>query len=408
MKKNIRPKKILILGAGIEQSIVIRLAKKLGYFVIAADANPHAIGLKYADKKVVVDIKDAKKLISIGKKYNIDGVMTHGVEVPVAVARVAQALGLPGLNPIVADRATDKFKRISCFQKKGIVCPRFEIARTRKEALSKSGQIGFPLVIKPVDNSGARGVKKINSFEELENGFAEARLYSSGPVLLEEFLEGDEISTESIIVHNKIFTTGFGDRNYSRQSEFQPYFVEDGHHVPSLLDENKKKEAITIVEKAIKALGINWGVAKGDVLVNKNGVYVLEMAARTSGGWFAAGTVPFATGVNILKPLLQMSVGDAVDENELSPTFQKAACQRYIIPTKDGEFVKLHGIERAKKMPGIKMFDVFNIPPRGAAMRRATHNGERFAHCIAEGKNIREATMRCEKAISKISIILKK
>jgi biotin carboxylase len=403
-------KTILILGAGIEQTIAIELAKKMGLKVIAVDVNPNAQGLKIADVGINADIKSVKAMIEIGKKYKIDGVMTHAVEIPQVIAKVAKVLNLPCLDPEIAERATNKLERIKCLTKHGISCPNFETAKTVEEAKRKTGKIGFPCVFKPIDSAGARGVKKVRRIEEVENAFKEA-LYNSKRnkiILIEEFLEGKEISTESVIYQNKIITTGFGDRNYSRKEEFEPYFVEDGHNVPSSIPEKVKEEVLKTVNSAIKALGINWGVAKGDILIKDNSVYILEMAARTSGGWFCAGTVPIATGVNILKSLIKMSIGEFVKEIDLRPKYNKAACQRYIIPTEDGIFEKIEGIEKAKRMPGVKMFVIFNMPKKGELIKKATNHSERFGQLIAEGENIEDAIAKCENAMNLIKIMVKK
>ena len=402
-------KTILILGAGIEQTIAIKLAKDIGLKVIAVDGNPNALGLKIADIGINADIKDVEAMIEIGKKYKIDGVMTHAVEIPPVVAKVAKALNLSGLDPEVAERATNKLKRIKCLTEHEVSCPKFETAKTIEEAKRKAKKIGFPCVIKPVDSAGARGVRKVKRIEEISEAFKEALADSkrSKIVLIEEFLEGREISTESIIYKNRIITTGFGDRNYSRNKEFEPYFVEDGHNVPSSISEKEKEEVLKTVNSAIIALGINWGVAKGDILIKNNKVYILEMAARTSGGWFCAGTVPIATGVNILKSLIKMSVGESIEENDLKPKYNKAACQRYIIPTEEGIFEKIEGLEEAKNMPGVKMLIIFNEPKKGELIKKATNNSERYGQLIAEGENIKDAVIKCENAMKLIKIVVK-
>ena len=403
-------KTILLLGAGIEQTIAIELAKKMGLRVIAVDGNPNAQGLKIADVGINADIKNVKAMIEIGKKYKIDGVMTHAVEIPQVVATVAKALNLPSLDPEIAERATNKLERIKCLREHGVCCPNFEIAKTAEEAKRKAKKIGFPCVFKPIDSAGARGVKKVRKIEEVKNAFKEALFNSKRNriILIEEFLEGKEISTESVIYQNKIITTGFGDRNYSRKEEFEPYFVEDGHNVPSSIPEKVKEEVLKTVNSAIRALGINWGVAKGDILIKDNSVYILEMAARTSGGWFCAGTVPIATGVNILKPLIKMSIGEFVEEIDLEPKYNRAACQRYIIPTEEGIFKKIEGIEKARKMPGVKIFVTFNMPKKGELIKKSTNNSERYGQLIAEGENIRNAIIKCENAMKLIKILVKK
>ncbi len=402
-------KTILFLGAGAEHQIAIKLAKKMGYKVVAADANPKAPGLKFADIAVVDDIKNIDKMTAVGKKYKVDGVMVHAVEIPHIVSRVAKALGLPGIEPKIADRATFKYERIECLQKAGINVPKFEVVTNLDQALIAAKKIGYPVVVKPTDNAGARGVKRVSNESELKEAFEESKTYrqEKSKILIEQYLDGVEISTESLVYNGKIYTTGFGDRNYTRNAEFLPYFVEDGHNVPSVLPKKTQEEIIKEVEKTIRALGITWGVAKGDILLYKNKVYVIEMAARTSGGWFCAGTVPLATGVHILRPLIKMAVGDPVNDSDFKITKNLWACQRYVIPVKNGKFVRIEGVSEARKMPGVKMLVMFKSPKKGEMVHKATNHAERYGQIIAVGETIKEATTRCENAIKKIKIILK-
>ena len=402
-------KTILFLGAGIEHQIAIKLAKKMGYRVIAVDANPKAPGLKFADVAVVGDIADIDKMTAVGKKYKVDGVTHHAVEIPHVVSRVAKNLGLAGLDPKVADRATFKAQRIAVLKKAGLNVPEFVAVTTLSGAKKAAKEIGYPVVVKPTDNAGARGVKRVENEEQLSDAMKEALSFAHKPkVLIEQFLDGIEISTEHLINNGHIYTTGFGDRNYTRSEEFYPYFVEDGHNVPSILPENIQKKIIKECEKTIKALGITWGVAKGDILCTKDGrIYIIEMAARTSGGWFCAGTVPSATGVHLLKSFIKMAAGDPFDKVDVTPTKTLWACQRYVIPTKSGKFVRLEGVVEAKKMPGVEMMVMFE-PKKGTKVNKSTNNAERFGQIIAVGKTLPEATRKCEAAIKKIKIVLAK
>lgn len=405
----IKQKAILMIGAGLEQTIAINIAKKMGIKVIAIDMNEKAPGLKLADVGIVTDTANIDGLVDVGKKYEVDGVMTHAVEIPHIVSMVAKTLGLPHLNPKIALDATVKSKRIAKLKKAGVDVPKFKVAKNYKEAFVKAKRIGFPLVIKPVDNAGARGVKKIGNLEELKEGFKEAVEFSKNKeVVLEQYLEGSQISTESFIYKGNIFTTGFGDRNYDRLQEFLPYFVEDGHSVPSSLPLNIQNKVLEAAENAIKALDINFGVAKGDILISNNKYYVLEMAARTSGGWFAAGTVPIATGVNLLKPLIKITLGDDVGEKDFKPIFDKAACQRYIIPTETGYFKGFRGIRKAKNMPGVKVFQLFNKPKIGQLIHKSKNHSERYGHIITEGKTLKLAINRCENAVKQVKILTRK
>jgi len=399
-------KKILILGAGLEQSLAICEAKELGYFVIACDEDPLAVGFANADESYVIDIQDEHEVEKVAKKNLVNGIFTHAVEIPHVIARVATKLGLPSLSPDVALRATNKKLRMFYFKEKGIPCANYISVDMEKDLESAANEIGFPLIIKPIDNAGSRGVRLVVNKSELAKAYAEAiRFSKKGEVLLEERLSGPEISTESVVYENKIYTIAFADRNYVKSEFFSPYFIEDGINFPSVLSTEVKKSIYDLVEMTIHELGINFGVAKGDIIIDKGVPKIIEMAARTSGGWFSAGSIPAATGVNMLKPLLQMSVGDKPDLKSLQPTRKLGCAQRYIIPTEDGIVLSISGVEEAKAMTGVVMSTMF-LPKIGSTIRRATNHTERFGQIICTGSSREEAMLRCENAIKKIRIEL--
>ncbi len=397
-------KKLLILGAGFEQGIVIKFAQELGYEVIAVDGSKHAEGLKIANVGIVADINDVEEMCKIGKNFSVHGVMTHGVEIPDIVSKIALKLNLPHLAPEIATLATNKLFRLQCFQKNNVPCPKFIFTKSKNEAISKTLNMKFPLVIKPTDNSGSRGILKINSAEEISEKYDEALTFSkNSTIIIEEFLTGPQISTESIIVNNKIITTGFADRNYDKLASFEPYFIEDGHTIPSTLSVTLKNKVLNVVNDAINSLGINFGVAKGDILIHDGHPIVLEMAARTSGGRFATDMVPLSSGANILKPLIQMSIGDDIDMNFLDSTLTRSAAQRFFFP-KPGKLVSINGLEEAKKIPGVH--DIYIKPNLlGTYIKKVTNHSERVGYVIASGKTRNNAISIAEKVIKTIKFV---
>lgn len=393
-------KKLLLLGAGIEQKIVIEFAHELGYEVIALDSNPNAPGLKISDISIVGDIRNVEEICKIAQKYSVDGIMTHAIEIPHIVSRVAQKMNLPGLSPNIAEIATNKKMRIECFKKYKIPSPKFIYGSSIEEILEKIKNLVFPLVMKPIDNAGSRGVIKIEKINNISKIYHECTSFSkSKTVLIEEFLSGPQISTESIIINNKIITTGFADRNYDMDEKFSPYFIENGHSIPSMLTSKEKNDVIQVVEDSIKALGINFGVAKGDIILDNGYPKVLEMAARTSGGRFASDMVPLSNGVNILKPLIQMSLGEKVDMDFLKPKFNKAAVQRFFFPP-TGKLKSIHGIEKSMTIPGV--YDIFiNSKIKiNDQIHPIKNNPERIGHVITSGDTM-------EKAISIANNVIK-
>ena len=397
-------KTILLLGAGPEQAIAIQEAKKLNYSVIACDQNPKAKGFNYADISLVLDINDIEAVNEVATKYSVDGIFCHAVEIPHVVSEVASRMGLPGISPQIARRATNKIERIIHLHNNQIPCASFEIVKNKNELIEKAEKIKFPLILKPVDCAGARGVQLVDCFDNLKKAYQEAIQYSKEEqVLLEEVLCGPEVSTESVVYKGKIHTFALADRNYTNAEKFKPFFIEDGINYPSELSKELQEEIYSLVEKTISVLQIEFGAAKGDIIIDKGTPKIIEMAARTSGGWFGAGSIPAATGCNMLKPLLQMSVGDDPDLDALNATRNLGCAQRYIIPTDSGVLEAINGCEDALMMPGVVMSELF-LPEIGATINNATSHADRFGQIICTAKTRSESIELCEAAISKIEI----
>ncbi|MFA5771227.1 MAG: ATP-grasp domain-containing protein [Thermoplasmata archaeon] len=397
-------KTIMLLGAGIEQVTAIQIAKEMGLRVIVVDQNPKAPGLKIADVGINADIKDVDKLIEIGKKYKIDGVMTHGVEIPVVVAKVARALNLPGIDPEIAERATNKLKRIQCFKKNNVPTSRFFSASSIEEAKIVAENLGFPVVFKPIDNSGARGVVKISSIADIEKYYKYSLSFSKQKtILVEEYLQGFEISTESVIYNDKIYTPCIADRNYSDKKSFDPFFIEDGGELPTRLSKEELDKVLHVVEKAIKALGLTWGVAKGDILIDSEGPKVIEMAARTSGGRFCSLKVPLSNGANILYPLIEMAVNIEPNLDWLVPKFTKGVAERFIFPD-PGKIVSISGISEARKIEGVYELTIDDVIKVGNIVPRIENHTDRHGYVVAIGKTREQAIKIAEKVIKKIKI----
>jgi biotin carboxylase len=397
-------KNILILGAGIEQCLAIKEAQSLGYQVIACDQSPDAPGISLANIGISVDIRNIDELIKISKQYDVNGVFCHAVEIPEVVAKVSEAIGTPSLSPQIAKICTDKKLRIEKLKQSGIPVADYESADNIKDLINLAENFGYPLILKPVDNAGSRGVQLVKNRSALMSAYKDAMTYTTNPlVLIEKFLIGPQVSTESIVYKGKIHTFGFADRNYSNDTFFSPYFIEDGINFPTILAKDLQEKILELVNKTINVLGVNFGAAKGDIIVHEGKPHIIEMASRTSGGWFGAGSIPKATGVNPLKPLLQMSVGDEPDLDALSSKWMLGCAQRYWIPRRSYTFLAASNLEIIPNMPGVEMFDTF-FPPIGTRLNKAEHHAQRYAQVICTGNDREEAIKRAESAIKAIKI----
>jgi len=296
-----KQKRLMIIGAGLLQVPVIEIAKDMGLKTIVTDYNKNAPGMLIADVPIVMSTKDIEGTVRIAKEYakkeKIDGVITVGTDASMTVAAVANSLGLPGIKFESAECATNKIKMRARLKQFNVLCPDFSECWNLEDAYNFAKNHEFPLVIKPSDNMGARGVIKINNFSEIQKCFEHAKQFSpSGELIIEEFMDGEELSIDALIFDNRIVITGIADRII----DMEPYFIELGHILPSNLTEDKKRDAIKVFKQGIKALGITLGAAKGDIKLTSKGPMIGEIAARLSGGFMSAYTYPYATGVRLL------------------------------------------------------------------------------------------------------------
>ena len=398
-------KKIALLGAGDEQTEIIKLAKNLGYYVVSLDSNINAHGIQFSDNFFQCDISSSQSVYDIIKNQEIDGIMVHAIELSGVVSEVAEKLNLPAISSQVAYDTTNKAKRLEILKKNKISCANFHIVENLNQAKKSARDLGYPVVIKPIDNAGSRGVIIINDEIEMEKHFTES-LHSckkEKKILVEEFLSGPQISTETVVYKNKMYTTGFSDRNYNDATKFYPYFVEDGGDIPSKLPLKIQKKIINVVEKSISDLGIDFGAAKGDVVLKDDEPYIIEMASRTSGGRFASNQVPAATGINILKPLLEMSVNDPIHEVDFKKKFELGCSQRYLIPS-PGKITSIHGVDLAKKSPGVFYLDIFKDLRINNIVKKIVDNTGKKGMIMATGNNREEAIKNVTKARELITI----
>jgi len=400
-------KRILILGAGKEQIPAIEAAARKGIRTLVLDMNPEAEGAALADEFRAVSTRDIAAILAFLGEYKakIDGVMTIASDIPHCVSAVAEALGVPHIAPEVARRCIDKFAMKRALQAKGVTIPEFAAIASVEELEAFIERFGYPAVIKPVDNSGARGVLRLTRAIDLDWAFGYAKQFSySGRVEVERFIPGLQISTEGLVLNGRLHTTGFADRNYARLDDTLPYMVEDGGDIPTILGARERQSVVAEFEKAVNALGIDWGPAKGDMVFGEDGkAYVIEIAARLSGGNFCYDKVPWSTGVDIVDILVGMAVGNPVDPRRLEPDRDLATVQRYFFP-RPGRIAAIRGLDRVKAIPAIRKLDLWVKP--GATVAAAENHPARVGYVIACAPSRAIATAAAEEAVRAVDFVM--
>lgn len=393
---------LMIIGAGILQVPVIRTAREMGLLTVVTDYNPEAYGMKLADFPIVMSTRDVDGTVRVAKEFSrrrrIDGVITVGTDASLTVAAVQHAFDLPGNRIDVAEATTHKVKMRTRLKEHGIAQPDFFACWSYDDVVEASRKLGFPFVIKPVDNMGARGVMKVGKPEVMRFAYERAKGASPrGEIIVEEFMDGPELSIDALIWEGEIYITGVADRII----EFPPYFVETGHIMPTNLPENKVDDGISVFKSGIRALGIEIGAAKGDIKLTKEGAKVGEIASRLSGGFMSAYTYPYSSGLNLIRAAINIALG--YPPGDLEERYSRVAVERALIPG-SGTVTDIRGIEEALSIKGVR--NVFVTCKKGDNVHIPTSNVEKCGNVIAVADTREEALAAANLAVKTIKIVL--
>jgi len=400
-------KTILIISGGIEAVDAVKRAKELGHTVVVSDRDPHAPGFALADSCLIADVYGATETAAAAERYHrkirkIDGVICVAADAPITAATVAQRLRLPGLPIHVAELACDKLAMKKCFVSAGVAVPWFAEVRTPQELQRVAIERGRDLVIKPADSRGSRGVQRVAQVEDLTAAFLLARSHSpTERVMVEQYLSGPQVSTESVVMGGRCFTPGFSDRNYEYLERYAPFFIENGGDLPSHLPEGVQAKVRDLVARAASAMGITDGTVKGDIVVHDGEPYMIELAARLSGGFFCTREIPLNTGVDFIGAAIKIALGETVDEADLAPKHFVPVVQRYAFPA-PGTVVSISGAEEASRIPGIT--DVIVTAREGDIIPPAGDKRPSGAMVLASGANREAALTAANDALALIRI----
>lgn len=300
-------KAIMIFGVGELQKSIINKAKAMGLFVVGIDPCADAFCREEVDAFEVVGGLDYKGTLDVARKYNISAIATAATDKPlVMMAMIAKELNLPFYSKETAEISTDKFRMKECFRKAGIPCANGGLIKSIEEA----DGLEYPVILKPRDNSGSRGVIFCKNKTELEAAFNEAMQYTKlDSVLVEEFIEGQEYSIESLHYDGKSEVIQFTEK---RTTPF-PYNVELGHIQPANISEEHKEQIRKIIADIATALSFENCPSHTELKINERGIFIIETSPRLGGDYITSTLTPLSTGINMEEQLINIALGAPVD-----------------------------------------------------------------------------------------------
>ncbi|MBE0649342.1 MAG: ATP-grasp domain-containing protein, partial [Bacteroidales bacterium] len=305
-----KKQKLAIIGASYLQMPLVLKAKELGIETHCFAWEEGAVCKPFVDVFYPISTIDKQKILEICEQVQIDGITSIASDVAVPTINfIAHNLGLIGNQPADTLACTNKFLMRERFKHQDVSSPMFcKIGKA--DAFSFIESFKFPLIAKPVDRSGSRGVEKVNSRNELKKAIKRAQKESfANECIVEEYIDGVEVSVESISWEGIHYVLAITDK----ETTGAPYFVELAHHQPSLLDGNIQNKIILETKKALDALNIKFGASHSEFKITNDGeVYVIEIGARMGGDFIGSDLVYLSTGYDFLKGVIEIALGNFI------------------------------------------------------------------------------------------------
>mgnify|MGYP002598558479 FL=1 len=396
-------KKLMILGASILQLPAIEKAKEMGLDVLVVDMNPDAVGFNVPGiEKEIISTIDIQAVISAAKRHRIDGIMTLATDMPMrTVAAVAKEMNLIGIDEETALKATNKAEMRKALQLNNVPIPKFYVVSNKDEYKDVMKQFNVPFIVKPADSSGSRGifeVKDIHNEDLIVEAYEYCHPFSRvGDVVVEEYMEGPEVSVETLTVNGECHVIQITDK----LTTGAPHYVEMGHSQPTMLSKEIAEQISKVAKAANKAIGIKNGPSHTEIIVTKEGPKIVELGARLGGDNITTHLVPLSTGVNMVECCIKIALGEIPD---IKKKWNKGSAIRYF-EQHAGVIDSIEGVDKAEEIDGVQQISI--VHGVGEEVTEINSSGERMGFVIAQDVDVDAAIKDCLAALTKINVIIK-
>lgn len=309
-------KKLMVIAGGEWQVPIIRKSKDMGLNVLNVNPHQDSPGFKYADEIAIADVLDFEKNFKIAQKYKPDAIITDQSDIAVpTVAKLCDLLNLTGITEEKANLFTNKYlMRVFC-KENNFPTPKFFLCETIDEILKNTVNLGYPFVLKPINNQSSRGVNIIYNDSELAIKFNDTKAHSNGlPILMEEFIDGKEFTVEGY---------KFSDTHVSLAISEKEYFKENISIAQRLTYKNENDyfdyaELKKINNLIVNKMGLPFGITHAEYKFYKGQFYLIEIGARGGGTKISSHIVPEVSGVDVNELLIKSALGEKIESKTIS------------------------------------------------------------------------------------------
>lgn len=302
-----RKKKLLLVGGGDADVPLILAAKELGYYVISSGNRPSDMGHKYSDEYDNADFSDPESILALAKKHKISAICSSCNDFSaISCAYVAEKLGLPGHDSYeISQLIHHKDLYRDYARSMGIPTPKAIGVKDVPSALAQIKGLQFPVMVKPVDLTGGKGIARINTYSEAENALKAAfSISKSKRVVIEEFIEGSHHGFSAFVNNGKVVFYFADNEHYY----LNPYMV-SAASTPTIVGDEIIAELVTITEKVVLDLKLKAGIFHIQYILSENGPVIIEICRRPPGDLYIK-LVEYATGCDYSKWIVKAAAGE--------------------------------------------------------------------------------------------------
>ena len=394
---------VLVLGGGSGQLSLIAGLKEKGIRIVLQDRDEHCPGRVLADEFVPLDTCDAPGAGNAALRYKVDAVLTAGTDQPVlAAALAAEKRGCPSLvTPDTARALTDKEVMKAQLDISGIRLPEYRLAGPG-DGIEVLKGLRAPLVIKPVDSQGQRGVVKLESPEDfLKYRDSSLKWSRRKRLIVEEYHSNREITISGWVYKGKTLIWAVTDRV---TRDFPPHIgLCLAHRYPSAYAASRQKEVAGITRNCVKALGIENGPIYFQFLITDSGILVNETAGRL-GGAYEDISLPPVCGNNPVEVLIGGALSGSADPMDARYRAARTA-GAFAVPLmfcKEGRVSDFAGVKQIQNFPGVTSFSY--LLKKGTAIGPPRNSVQRAAYLVIHGEGTVEVNRILKKTWHRINI----